>query len=195
METFSALPACRGGGGGGGIHWWAASAPSFDVFYDLCWINGWVSNREAGDLRRHRTHIDVIVMLGMFYKYMKSTDVEYVYICILFLNDGYLIFVHFTLYKFLLFPPMFSLSPLDICRWYALDMISHQISLDSEAIPYETSVAVRNIGIHWRLKTGPEVRVTKSIFTIYLIRFSIELKQKKPPRFYRCKFQVHLIEK
>ena len=27
------------------------------------WINGWVSNREAGDLRRHRVHYDVTVML------------------------------------------------------------------------------------------------------------------------------------
>ena len=26
------------------------------------WINGWVNNREAGDLRRHRAHCDVIVM-------------------------------------------------------------------------------------------------------------------------------------
>ena len=26
------------------------------------WINGWVSNREAGDLRRHRVHYDVIAM-------------------------------------------------------------------------------------------------------------------------------------
>ena len=26
------------------------------------WINGWVNNGEAGDLRRHRTHYDVIVM-------------------------------------------------------------------------------------------------------------------------------------
>ena len=26
-------------------------------------INGWVNNREAGDLRRQRTHYDVIVML------------------------------------------------------------------------------------------------------------------------------------
>ena len=26
------------------------------------WINGWVNNREAGDLRRHRVHYDVIVM-------------------------------------------------------------------------------------------------------------------------------------
>ena len=27
------------------------------------WINGWVNNREAGDLRRYRTHYDVIVMI------------------------------------------------------------------------------------------------------------------------------------
>ena len=27
-------------------------------------INGWVNNREAGDLRRHRTHYDVTVMMA-----------------------------------------------------------------------------------------------------------------------------------
>ena len=27
-------------------------------------INGWVNNGEAGDLRRHRAHSDVIVMMG-----------------------------------------------------------------------------------------------------------------------------------
>ena len=27
------------------------------------WINGWVNNREASDLRRHRAHCDVIVMI------------------------------------------------------------------------------------------------------------------------------------
>ena len=33
------------------------------MFSLICvWINGWVNNREAGDLRRYRTHYDVIVM-------------------------------------------------------------------------------------------------------------------------------------
>ena len=32
---------------------------SFDGFI---WINGWINNRDAGDLRRHRAHYDVIVM-------------------------------------------------------------------------------------------------------------------------------------
>ena len=33
------------------------------VFSLICvWINGWVNNREAGDLWRYRTHYDVTVM-------------------------------------------------------------------------------------------------------------------------------------
>ena len=33
------------------------------MFSLICaWINGWVNNREAGDLRRHRAHYDLIVM-------------------------------------------------------------------------------------------------------------------------------------
>ena len=33
------------------------------MFSLICaWINAWVNNREAGDLRRHRAHYDVIVM-------------------------------------------------------------------------------------------------------------------------------------
>ena len=33
------------------------------MFSLICvWINGWINNRGAGDLRRHRTHYDVIVM-------------------------------------------------------------------------------------------------------------------------------------
>ena len=35
-------------------------------FSVICiWINGWVKNHEAGDLRRYRAHYDVIVMVGM----------------------------------------------------------------------------------------------------------------------------------
>ena len=33
------------------------------MFSLICvWINGWVNNRDSGDLRRHRAHHDVIVM-------------------------------------------------------------------------------------------------------------------------------------
>ena len=35
------------------------------MFPLICtWINGWVNNREAGDLRRHRTHYEAIVMIS-----------------------------------------------------------------------------------------------------------------------------------
>ena len=31
------------------------------------WINGWVNNREASDLRRYRAHYGVIVMMGSIF--------------------------------------------------------------------------------------------------------------------------------
>ena len=38
------------------------------MFSLICvWINGCVDNREAGDLRRHRAHYDVIVMMVLFW--------------------------------------------------------------------------------------------------------------------------------
>ena len=34
------------------------------MFSFICaWINGWINNRKAGDLRRHRAHYDVILMI------------------------------------------------------------------------------------------------------------------------------------
>ena len=40
-----------------------ASDAELWFFSLICaWINGWVSNRKAGDLRRYRAHYDVIVM-------------------------------------------------------------------------------------------------------------------------------------
>ena len=65
METFSALLAiCAGNSPVTGE--FPSQRPvtrSFDVFFFICaWINGCVNNREAGDLRRYRTHYDVTVM-------------------------------------------------------------------------------------------------------------------------------------
>ena len=61
MEIFSALlTLCAGNspvkGNDAGLWCFLWSAP---------WINGWVNNREAGDLRRHRAHYDVIVMMNL----------------------------------------------------------------------------------------------------------------------------------
>ena len=57
METFSALLAlCTGNSAVTGE--FPSQKPvtrSFDFFSLICaWMNGWVNNREAGDMRRHR---------------------------------------------------------------------------------------------------------------------------------------------
>ena len=78
METFSALLAF--------VPWIHRSPVNFPhkgqwrralMFSLICtWINGWVNNREAGDLRRHRGHYDVTVMykvnVYLMYKVSKS---------------------------------------------------------------------------------------------------------------------------
>ena len=64
METFSALPpicARNSAVPGNSPHkgQWRGAL----MFSLICaWIYGWVNNREAGDLRRHRAHNDVTVM-------------------------------------------------------------------------------------------------------------------------------------
>ena len=52
------------------IHRWPVNSPHKGqwrgalMFSLICaWINGWVNHHEAGDLRRHRAHYDVIVMI------------------------------------------------------------------------------------------------------------------------------------
>ena len=65
MEIFSALLAvCAGNSLVPGE--FPAQKPvtqSFDVSLICARINDWVNNRKAGDLRRHRAHNDVIVMM------------------------------------------------------------------------------------------------------------------------------------
>ena len=64
METFSALLAICAGNSPVPVNsphkgqW--RGALMFSLIY--AWINDWVNNREAGDLRRQRGHYDVIVM-------------------------------------------------------------------------------------------------------------------------------------
>ena len=65
METFSALLALCARG----IHRSPVNSPCKGrwrgalIFSFICaWINGWVNNCKAGDLRRHRAHYDVTVM-------------------------------------------------------------------------------------------------------------------------------------
>ena len=61
-----------------GIHRWPLNSPhkgqwhgalTFSLICD--WINGWVNNGEAGDLRRHRAHYDVTVMKVCLFPHYK----------------------------------------------------------------------------------------------------------------------------
>ena len=70
METFSALLALCARG----IHRPLVNSPHKVqwrwalVFSLICaWINGWVNNREPGDLSRHCAHYDVIVMRSLLW--------------------------------------------------------------------------------------------------------------------------------
>ena len=67
METFSAfLALCAGNSPVTGE--FPSQRPvtrSFEVFFDLRPKKGSANNREAGDLRRHSSHYDVIVMYSL----------------------------------------------------------------------------------------------------------------------------------
>ena len=61
METFSALLAlCEGKSPVPLKGQWRGT---LKFLWSAPWINGWVNNREAGDMRRHRVHYDAIVMV------------------------------------------------------------------------------------------------------------------------------------
>ena len=46
------------------------------MFSVICvWINDWVNNRCAGDLRRHCAHYDVIVMFSLSQPRIKTNDI------------------------------------------------------------------------------------------------------------------------
>ena len=65
MEAFFALLAICAGN---------SSVTGALMFFLICaWTNGWVNNREAGDLRRHRAHYDVTVMTNGY-----VTDLRFV---------------------------------------------------------------------------------------------------------------------
>ena len=42
-------------------------------------MNGWVNNREAGDLRRYQVHYDVIVMFWLFFVWRTQMSTDYSY--------------------------------------------------------------------------------------------------------------------
>ena len=66
-----------------GIHRWPVNSPHKGqwrgalMFSLICaWINGWVNNGDAGDLRRHHAHYDVTVMIWLYLEFA-SNDIGF----------------------------------------------------------------------------------------------------------------------
>ena len=75
------------------------------VFYLIsAWINGWVNNRKAGDLKRHRPHYDVTVMF--------LSILLWWYVCITWGNSSLL-----SGSKSLLQPILFKICVIICPRW------------------------------------------------------------------------------
>ena len=80
MEAFSALLVLLLCGEFAGHRWTprtkASNAQLWCFLWSVPWINGWVNNREAGDLRHHGAHYDIVVMIydvhGGTFHWMKT---------------------------------------------------------------------------------------------------------------------------
>ena len=80
-----------------GIHRWPVNshqksqwrrALMFSLIYS--WINGWVNNLKAGDLRHHRTHYDVTVMHTKVPSTSGGNLIEFLYVLVGTLYSAYL---------------------------------------------------------------------------------------------------------
>ena len=59
------------------------------MFSLICaWISGWVNNGEAGDLRRHRVHYDVTVMVSVHNNTQESPTRAYTMACTVYCYYG-----------------------------------------------------------------------------------------------------------
>ena len=53
------------------------------MFLIYAWTNGWVNNRDAGNLRHHRGYYDVTVTFSSFYSWRCGLDVYICSLCLL----------------------------------------------------------------------------------------------------------------
>ena len=72
MESFSALQAICAGNSSITGEFPAQKACDAELWsFISAWMNGWVNNRKAGDLKRRRAHHDVIVMFSITPNYIQ----------------------------------------------------------------------------------------------------------------------------
>ena len=134
METFSALlTLCEGNppviGGFPHQGQWRGAL----MFPLICaWTNGWTNNRDAGDLRRYRTHYDVTLMVksavkqGFRFKLINSKRIERkVPFWTIWLYFGHALLVFFTfLQNFTQWNWTIFVHDLQI-KWYQINRFLH----------------------------------------------------------------------
>ena len=104
------------------------------MFSLICvWINGWVNNREAGNLRRHRAHYDVIVMMILFPA--KSHLVQHL-----------IVMIH---------------SPGPGGKWYELCFV-HSLVWGARLIEWFSDLSVNNPSTGWPVVSPHKTSVTPS---------------------------------
>ena len=79
----------------------ASNAELWCFLWSAPWINGWVNNREAGDLRHHRAHYDVIGTVTALDFYSSRTCQVFNYILTQMVCKTHL--SHFMLYTYISF--------------------------------------------------------------------------------------------
>ena len=131
----------------------------FSLIY--AWINDWVNNHEAGDLRRQHGHYDVIVMSNRCYTYnfLNNLHITPQEICTQFVqqNHGHI--------------PWGKLG--------FLYEIRNSAQKHFQVVPWNTMVkSVRNFIVHWgtilknsgcrtiRCNTGPNIHSKQNLFNV-----------------------------
>ena len=79
METFFSLLDFSAGNSPvtDELPWQRPVTRNFDAFFDLRWLNNWVKNRDAGDLKRYRAHYDVAIII--IKNWLKTNRAETLY--------------------------------------------------------------------------------------------------------------------
>ena len=141
------------------------------TFSLICvWINGWVNNREAGDLRRCRAHYDVIVTWNYFAGVSEAilTNVDKVTHCGLVTPyEGRDLDQHwFSEWLVAWWHQVITWTNVDLSSLRSSDVHLRSISLEISQPPVnEISLKIIFLRFYWNLPGGPWVNEVSPIWT------------------------------
>ena len=147
METFSRYwPFVRG------IHRSPVNSPhkgqwrgALMLSLICAWINGWVSTRDAGDLRRHRLNYDVIVMtwIGMEFIHCENNiDQKFPWFSHMITDKNNNLWCHhLLLWRERLTVPIISIP----CQWHAYRVLGSEADM---ILNYNSSIFTSFLTVH-----------------------------------------------